>query len=121
MKLRRTLLYTIPSIIRHLVSRNYQLYERILRHLSTREDIWIDPQGEYLSWWKERENSTVRVWVSEGNYHVHTSLENGVIERFPGEFLDSPTVSCEETEFSGEVWITLNNDLEKKDLLIEIL
>jgi peptidoglycan/xylan/chitin deacetylase (PgdA/CDA1 family) len=121
MKLRRMLLYTIPSIIRHLVSRNYQLYERILRHLSTREDIWIVPQGEYISWWKERENATLRVWVSEGSCHVHTSLENGVIERFPGEFLDSPTVPCKETEFSGEVWITLNNDLEKKDLLIEIL
>lgn len=103
------------------MSRNYQLYERILRHLSTQEDIWIVPQGKYISWWKERENATLRVWVSEGICHVHTSLENGVIERFPGEFLDSPTVPCEETEFSGEVWITLNNDLEKKDLLIEIL
>jgi hypothetical protein len=30
-------------------------------------------------------------------------------------------VSCEETKFSGEVWVTLDSALEKKELLIEIL
>jgi hypothetical protein len=121
MKLGQKLSQVIPSLLRHLTARNSQPYEQILRHIRTREDIWVVSQGEYMSWWLKRENASLKITVSEGRCQIDTSLENAVIEKFPGEFLDLPIVFCEETKFSGEVWITLDSVLEKKELLIELL
>jgi len=121
MKLGQKLLQITPSIVRSLGMRNSQPYEQILRHVRARGDIWIVSQGEYMSWWLKRENASLKITVSEGRCQVDTSLENAVLEKFPGEFLDSPTVSCDEPKFSGEVWITLDTALEKKGLLIELL
>lgn len=121
MKLGQKVLRLVPSIVRHLVIRNSTLYDQILQHLRAQGDIWIVSQGEYINWWIKRENASLKITVSEGRCHVHTTLENAVIQRFPEEFLDSPIVLCEGTEFSGEVWITLDSALQKKELLIEIL
>lgn len=101
--------------------RNYQPYEQVLKHIRARDDIWIASQGEYIAWWQQRDNAALKITVSEEKCQVHTSLENAVIEKFPGEFLDSPIAPCPGTTFSGEVWITLDSALEKKETLIEIL
>jgi hypothetical protein len=111
----------VRSIAKHAVMRNYRPYEYILRHIRARGDIWMVSQGEYMAWWLKRENATLRVTVSDGVCRAYTSLENAVIERFPGEFLDSPSVLCQGTEFSGEVWLTVDNGLKRKELLIELL
>ncbi len=69
----------------------------------------------------KRENATLKVMVSEGTCQVSTSLENGVIEKFPGEFLELSTISSQETTFHGELLITVDSAMEKKELLIELL
>ena len=91
------LLRIIPSITRHILLRNSRPYDQILRHLGAQGDIWIVPQGEYMAWWIKRENAPLEITVSKGKCHIVTPLENAVIEKFPGEFLDSPTIACEGT------------------------
>ena len=78
-------------------------------------------QGEYMAWWLKRENAILEITVSDGTCRAYTSLENAVIERFPGEFLDSPTIAYQGSGFSGEVWLTIDSELEKRELLIELL
>ena len=121
MKLWQKLSQVKPALGRHLVAKNSRPYERILEHVTAQSDIWIASQGEYIAWWQQRENATLKISVSDARCHVHTPLENGIIEKFPGKFLDSPTVPCPETTFSGEVWITIDSTLEEKWALIEIL
>lgn len=111
----------VGSLIRHVVMRNSRPYEQVLREIKARGDIWMVSQGEYIAWWLKRENATLEVTVSDGMCRAYTSLENGVIEKWPGEFISSSAVPCPETKLSGEVWITIDSTLEKKDLLIEIL
>jgi hypothetical protein len=108
-------------MIKHVMMNNYSPYEEILRHMKSRADIWTVSQGEYMAWWLEREDATLEIVVSDGTCRADTSLENAVIESFSGEFLDSPITPCPETEFSGEVWFTIDNRLAKKELLAELL
>ena len=111
----------VPSIVKHVMMRNYRPYEKILRDIRGRGDVWMVSQGAYMAWWLKRENATLKVAVSNGTCRVHTSLENAVIEMFPGKFLDSATVPIEGSGFSGEVWLTIDSSLERKELLIELL
>jgi hypothetical protein len=109
------------SIKKHIVMKNYRPYERILRHIRARGDIWMVSQGEYMTWWVRREDATLKITVSDGTCQVYTSLEGAVIEKFRGEFLDSSTLPIAGSAFSGEVWITIDAGLERKELLIELL
>lgn len=109
------------TVLRHLMMRNYPAYEQVLKAIRTQGDIWMTSQGEYIVWWQKRKNATLRVVVADGVCTVDSCLEDAVFEKFPGEFLDSFTVQCEKTGFSGEVWITIDTNLEKQDLLIELL
>lgn len=109
------------ALVRHLVAKNSQPYEQILQYVRAHGDIWITSQGAYMAWWQEREQATCRVIVSEGMCRVQTSLKNAVIEKFPGQFLEESTIPCEQTNYSGEVWLTLDRAIEKKEILIEIL
>jgi hypothetical protein len=121
MKLGQKISQIIPFLLRNLVARQSRTFERILKHIKARGDIWTVSQGEYISWWMKRENASLKITVFEGRFQVYTSLENAVIEKFPGKFLDSPNVPCKNTKYFGEVWITVDNTLEKKELLIELL
>lgn len=120
-KLGRKLSQIARIVRRHLTMQTLEPYEQVLKYVSARGGIWTASQGEYMSWWRKRENATLKIVVSDGVCQAHTSLENGVIEKWPGEFLSSSAVPCPETKLSGEVWITIDSTLEKKDLLIEIL
>jgi hypothetical protein len=106
---------------RHLMLRNYRAYERILKYIKARGDIWMTSQGEYMIWWQKRERATLRVTVSDGVCKAESCLENAVFERFPGEFTSSGVVECGECSFYGDVWLTVDSAIEKTDLLIEIL
>jgi hypothetical protein len=103
--------------------RNYGPYEKVLRNLEKRGDIWMVSQGEYMSWWLARKKATLRISVSDGRCQVDTSLERAVIEQYPGQFLDTALVTCKETTFSGEVRITIDSTLDEqeRELLIELL
>jgi peptidoglycan/xylan/chitin deacetylase (PgdA/CDA1 family) len=121
MKLSKKFSQIKPALIRHLVARNSAPYERVLKAIRAQGDIWITAQGTYMAWWQRRENALLKITVSEGRCRADVSLENAVIEKFPDRFLDSATLPCPETTFSGQVWITIDRALEKKELLIEIL
>lgn len=109
------------TVLRHLMMENYKAYEQVLKHIRARGDIWMISQGEYMAWWQRREKATLRIIVSDGMCKVESSLENAVFERFPGEFMSSGVMQCEEARFSGEVWLTVDSTLEKRELLIEVL
>jgi hypothetical protein len=109
------------AVFRHLMMRNYAAYEQVLKAIRARGDIWMTSQGEYILWWHKREKATLRVVVADGMCTVDSSLEDVVFEKFPGEFLGAPAVPCEKAGFSGEVWLAIDNTLEKKNLLIELL
>ncbi len=109
------------ALIRHAIASDYAPYERILQSLRARGDIWIVPQGEYLVWWQRRENASLSVVVSDGVCRAHTSLSDAVIERFPGEFLETPEVPIPQADFSGEVCLTIDERTEHLDLLVELL
>jgi hypothetical protein len=83
---------SLPFLLRHLVGRNFRPYEKLLQQLKAREDVWIASQGEYISWWRRRERAAFKVSVRDGRCFVDTSLKDGVIEKFPGEFLEAPAV-----------------------------
>jgi hypothetical protein len=121
MALKYKLIQIIPSIIRGIAAKNSKSYELILQYLRERKDIWTVPQGEFISWWAKRENADFKVTVSGGVCRINTSLDNAVIERFPGNYLDVPFFSCPKTSFSGDLWITIDKNVEKKNLLIELL
>ena len=118
MALKYKLIQIIPSIIRGIAAKNSKSYELILQYLRERKDIWTVPQGEFISWWAKRENADFKVTVSGGVCRINTSLDNAVIERFPGNYLDVPFFSCPKTSFSGDLWITIDKNVEKKNLLI---
>jgi len=109
------------TVFRHLMMRNYVVYEQVLKAIRARGDIWMTSQGEYMLWWQKRENTTLRVVAADGMCTVTSPLEGAVFEKFPGEFLRAPGVPCEKAGFSGEVWLTIDDTLEKKALLIELL
>jgi peptidoglycan/xylan/chitin deacetylase (PgdA/CDA1 family) len=109
------------TLVRHLMMKDYEAYEQVLKHIKAHGDIWMTSQGEYMAWWREREKATLRVTVSNGICRAESSLENAAFEKFPGGFVSSQAVRCGESTFSGEVWLTVDSTLEKKELLIEIL
>jgi hypothetical protein len=121
MKLQKKLSSVKPAAVRHLIARNTQPYERILKYVRNRDDIWVASQGEYIDWWQQRENACLKITVSQGTCQAQTALDKVVIEKYPDEFLDTPTVSCPEAIFSGEVWVTIDRTIERKDILISIL
>jgi hypothetical protein len=110
-----------PALIRHIAARNSEPYERILQYIRKQKDIWIVSQGEYMEWWVNRSKASLRINVINGLCHIRTDLEGAVMERFPGEFFSASTVPCENTDFSGDIWITIDSKLKRKELLIEIL
>ena len=109
------------SIRRHLTMRSYEPYERLLSHLRERGDIWMVSQGEFLDWWLQRERATLRVVRAEGKVRAETDLEGAVIEKFPGEFLDSEQVAYETDRPDGELVVTIDETLPRKELLVEVL
>ncbi|HEX9923115.1 MAG TPA: hypothetical protein VGD99_10665 [Anaerolineae bacterium] len=100
---------------------NYRPYERILKHFKERGDIWMVSQGEFFSWWLARAEATLTITVQDGVCQLATSLEQAAIEQVPGQFLDSLTAPCPDTDFSGELWITIDCNIDEKELLTEIL
>lgn len=121
MNIGKRLAQVSPSIIRHFTANNMVPYERMLKEIRARGDIWMTSQGEYMGWWLKRDNAALRITVSEGQVHVCTELENAVIEQVSGEFLDTDIINCPSSDYCGEVWITIDRRIERKDLLIEIL
>jgi len=109
------------TALRHLMMKNYKAYEQVLKHIKARGDIWMTSQGEYIAWWQKRERATLKITVSDGMCKAESCLENAIFEKFPGEFTYSGEAQCEATDFSGEIWLTVDSALEKKDLLIEVL
>ena len=83
MSMGQKLVQILPFLARNLVAHQAQPYERALAQISKRKEIWTPSQGEYIQWWKEREQARLDVTVVDGQCHVSTSLENAVIERFP--------------------------------------
>ena len=100
---------------------NYAPYEQVLKVIKARGDIWTTSQGEYMRWWQMRARAGLRVVVADGRCVVESPLENAVFEKFRAEFLETPVVPCKDARFSGEVWLTIDDTLEKKYLLTEIL
>ncbi len=109
------------ALMRHLVAQNFLPYEQLLRYIQERGDIWITSQGEYVAWWQQREKATLTIMVTDGVCRAQTSLKNAVIEKFPGDFLETPVTPCSEAAYSGEVWLTVDSALPQKELLLELL
>lgn len=109
------------AIARHLMMSNYAPYERVLEAIKARGDIWTTSQGEYMHWWQMRTRAGMKVMVANSKCVVESSLENAVFEKYLAEFLETPVVPCQDARFSGEIWLTIDDALEKKDLLVEIL
>lgn len=107
------------AAVRHLTMRNYDAYEQVLKAIKARGDIWMVSQGEYMAWWQRRNEATLRITVTDGICQAESSLEGegAVFEKFPS----SGTAECENAQFSGEVWLTIDSTLEKREVLIEIL
>jgi hypothetical protein len=109
------------TLVRHLTMRDCRAYERLLKHVQARGDVWMTSQGTYVAWWQERGKSTLRVTVSDGVCRAESSLKNAAVEKFPGEFVPAGMVRCDGSSFSGEVWLTVDSTLEERELLIELL
>lgn len=106
---------------RNLSMKNHIPYKRVLSAVASRGDVWIVSQGEYINWWDKRANGTLKLLVSHGECRVETDLANAVFEKFPGEFFTSTTIPCPDSDFDGEVQLTIDESLRRKDLLIEAL
>lgn len=109
------------ALDRILSMRNYVPYERVLSTVSSRGDIWMVSQGEYLRWWKRRANGLLRLLVSNGECRLETDLVDAVFERFPGEFFSSANITCPDSDFDGEIQLTIDESLSRKHLLMEAL
>jgi hypothetical protein len=109
------------SLARHLLFDNYHSYQKILKNIQTQRDIWVTTQGEYMAWWLKREKAKLQIKVNDKQCHIYTSLENAIIEQFPGEFIKSKKVTCEKSNYSGNVWITIDRKIHSKEFLAEIL
>ena len=109
------------SIRRHLTMRSYEPYEKLLSHLQARGDIWMISQGEFLDWWLKRESATLRVICAEGKVRAETDLEGAVIEKSPGEFFESGQVAYETDRPDGELVVTIDETLPRRELLVEAL
>ncbi|MCB0208638.1 MAG: hypothetical protein KDJ52_04895 [Anaerolineae bacterium] len=109
------------SLLRHFIVNNTKPYEAILKNVRSRPDVWVTSQGDYIDWWQKRENSTLTIVVADGQCRVSSSLENAVIEKFPGEFIETSVVACPETTFSGELWITIDRRIPHNVWLMEFL
>ncbi len=115
-----------PAARRHLLGRNAHPYTRILQTICAQEDIWVTTQGDYIQWWRQRETIHLSIHVSQGQCHVHVSSPCAVIEHFPGEFLapeflESKSIVCAQSTFTGECRITIDSAIKHKGTLIEIL
>ncbi len=125
-RLLRKLALITPAVARHFLTRDTRPYERILQYMRSKPDIWITSQGDYIQWWVERSQMTLRITVTAGVCQIEASSPRAVIEQVPGKFLQTKAVSCPyttfvDTTFVGEVWITIDPALPQKELLIELL
>jgi hypothetical protein len=109
------------ALDRHLKIRNYRPYERVLRRVASRRDIWMASQGTYVAWWHRRSKASLGITVCNGELAISSDLKDAVFEKFPKEFLTSHTTNCEESSFSGELQLVIDETLERKHLLIDAL
>ncbi len=109
------------AIERYTKIRSYRPYERVLRSVQARGDVWMASQGEYAGWWDRRHRASLSIRVSEARCSVRSDLEGAVFEKFPGEFLTSHTVGCPDCSLSGDVQWVVDASLARRDLLIEAL
>jgi len=96
-------------------------YEKVLKEVKARGDIWMVSQGEYIRWWQRRDQASLKVIVSGGECTIGSNLAEAVFQKLPQEFLDSNKTSCNNGSFSGEVQFVIDVTLERKNLLIEAL
>lgn len=109
------------ALMRHLLMRNNKPYEQALSRFQRQGDIWLVSQGEYLHWWQAREQAPFTVRVADGHCYPELSLQNGVIEHYPGHFLPAEAVACEATVVTGEIFIGIDPELAHRDILVELL
>ena len=121
MNLGKKFFQVMPSIVRHVVARNSQPYEKILQYVRSKNDIWIVSQGEYIEWWTKRSQASLQIKITDGLCQVQTDLADAIIEKFPSEYLHPSDIPCQNSNYSKDVLITINSNLQRQDLLIEIL
>ncbi len=109
------------ALDRNFKMKNYVPYERFLGAMAGRGDIWMVSQGEYINWWDHRINGTLKLLACPGQCRAKTDLANAVFEKFPGEFFNSTTIPCPDSDFDGQIQLTIDQSLGRKDLLIEAL
>ena len=117
------------SFRRHMNMQSYAPYEKLLRELRARGDIWMVSQGEYLEWWLRRESAGLQVVCAGGKVRAETDLEGAVIEScLPNgngsrEFVESGAVAGDTDRPDGEIVVTVDEDLPRiqKDILVEAL
>jgi len=109
------------ALDRNLKMKNYVPYEKVLSTVANQGDIWVVSQGEYIDWWDKRAKGTLRLLVSNGECRAETDLADAVFEKFSGEFFTSAPIPCPDSDFDGEVQLTIDESLRRKDLLIEAL
>lgn len=109
------------ALDRILKMQNYAPYERVLSAVANQGDVWVVSQGEYMDWWDRRTKGTLKLLVSNGQCRAETDLVNAAFEKFPGEFFTSATIPCPNSDFDGEIQLTIDKSLRRKNLLIEAL
>jgi hypothetical protein len=109
------------AIERYTKIRSYQPYERVLRSVRARGDVWMASQGEYASWWDRRHKASLHITVSDGVCTVASDLEGVVFQKLTGEFLTGDSVRCADTSFVGELLLVIDSSLVHKHLLVEAL
>lgn len=115
-----------PALRRHLFGRNSRPYERILQHIRTQDDIWVTTQGDYIDWWREREAMQFTVRVEQGLCHLHTSSPSAIVEHFHAEsdereFLNRDRVPCPQSDYTGEIRLTIDRAIKHQAFLVELL
>lgn len=109
------------ALDRNLKMKNYAPYEQVLGAVANRGDVWMVSQGEYINWWDRRAKGTLELLVSNGECRAETDLAGATFEKFPGEFFTSATIPCPDSDFGGQIQLTIDESLRRKDLLMEAL
>jgi hypothetical protein len=111
------------AIYRNLNLQTLAPYQKFLRAISKRGDVWVVSQGEYILWWQKRASSDLRIVVSNKECHVTTNLSKAVMENYPNDFYASPQVAipCPESNFDGPILLTIDKNLKQKELFKEAL
>ena len=111
------------AIIRTKNIQSFAPYERFLQTISEQGDTWMVSQGTYILWWQKRASSKFEIAISGGMCHITTGLNEAVIEKYPNEFFVSPNlvVPCPDSNFEGQLLLTIDQDLNHKELFKEVL